>query len=130
MIVPAAPILVSLIDLVIAGSILFAMMAWYAFWPTWRIVTLPAFVALAARRRRTTPELTDPGFEATDVDFSEAEGWLVLQRGRVRVAMNFAAEPRRIAVPAAALLLATDDAAELDGGYLDLPGHSAVVATE
>jgi hypothetical protein len=46
------------------------------------------------------------------------------------VAMNFAAEPRRIAVPAAALLLATDDAAELDGGYLDLPGHSAVVATE
>ncbi|MDQ0849313.1 maltooligosyltrehalose trehalohydrolase [Arthrobacter sp. B3I9] len=80
--------------------------------------------------RRTTPELTDPGFEATEVDFSEAEGWLVLQRGSVRVAMNFSAEPRRIAVPAAALLLATDDAAELDGGYLELPGHSAVVATE
>jgi maltooligosyltrehalose trehalohydrolase len=83
--------------------------------------------------RRSTPELTDPGFEDTAVDFSEAERWLVLRRGRVQVAMNFSAEPRRLAVRGASLLLATDDAALLDAasaGHLDLPGHSAAIISE
>ncbi len=82
--------------------------------------------------RRSTPELTGLGFEDTAVEFSEAEGWLVLQRGRVRVAMNFSAEPRRVAVRGASLLLATDDAAVHDAGsgQLDLPGHSAAVVSE
>ena len=83
--------------------------------------------------RRSTPELTGLGFEDTAVDFSEAEGWLVLQRGRVQVAMNFSAEPRRVAVRGASLLLATDDSAVLDGaggGHLELPGHSAAVVSE
>jgi lipopolysaccharide transport system permease protein len=47
LIVPTSPILVSLIDFLVAGSILVAMMAWFQFWPTWRIVLLPVFLALA-----------------------------------------------------------------------------------
>lgn len=82
--------------------------------------------------RRSTPELTGLGFEDTVVDFSEAEGWLVLQRGPVRVAMNFSAQPRRIPVHAASLLLATEDSALLDtaSGQLDLPGHSAAIISK
>jgi maltooligosyltrehalose trehalohydrolase len=46
--------------------------------------------------------------------------------------MNFSAEPRRVAVRGASLLLATDDAAVHDAGsgQLNLPGHSAAVVSE
>ncbi|MET4093222.1 malto-oligosyltrehalose trehalohydrolase [Arthrobacter sp. UYCu712] len=83
--------------------------------------------------RRSTPELVDPGFEDTAVDFSETEGWLVLRRGRVQVAMNFSAEPRRVAVRGTSLLLATDDAVlpdSVSAGHLDLPRHSAAIVSE
>ena len=93
--------------------------------------------------RRTTPDLTEPGFEDTAVDVSEDEGWLLLRRGRTEVAMNFSAEARRVPVRGAALALATDDGVRLDpasgaesaaGGAapatpLHLPGHSAAVLT-
>ncbi|WP_224049789.1 malto-oligosyltrehalose trehalohydrolase [Arthrobacter sp. NicSoilB4] len=80
--------------------------------------------------RRSTPELAGLGFEDTAVAFSEADGWLRLRRGSVEVAMNFSAEPRRLAVAAASLALATDDGARLDGGQLDLPGHSAAIISK
>ena len=93
--------------------------------------------------RRTTPDLTEPGFEDTAVDVSEDEGWLLLRRGRTEVAMNFSAEARRLPVRGAALALATDDGVRLDpapgaepaaGGApsatpLHLPGHSAAILT-
>lgn len=47
LIIPASPILVSLVDFVVAGSILAGMMLWFQFWPTWRVLLLPALVALA-----------------------------------------------------------------------------------
>lgn len=47
LIVPASAILTTLVDFVISGSILVVLMAWYGFWPDWRIVTLPLFVAIA-----------------------------------------------------------------------------------
>ena len=47
MIVPASSIVVSLVDFGVACSILAGLMAWYGFWPTWRLLTLPAFLVLA-----------------------------------------------------------------------------------
>jgi lipopolysaccharide transport system permease protein len=47
MIVPAASVITSLVDLLISFSIMVAMMAWYKYWPNWRILSLPLFMALA-----------------------------------------------------------------------------------
>jgi len=47
LIVPAASIITSLVDLLISFSILVAMMAWFNYWPDWRILSLPLFIALA-----------------------------------------------------------------------------------
>jgi lipopolysaccharide transport system permease protein len=47
LIIPTSSVVVSFIDFLVAGSVLFAMMLWFQFWPTWRVVTLPLFVTLA-----------------------------------------------------------------------------------
>lgn len=46
-IIPISPVLVSLVDFLVAGSVLAAMMAWFSFWPSWRVLVLPALVLLA-----------------------------------------------------------------------------------
>jgi maltooligosyltrehalose trehalohydrolase len=97
--------------------------------------------------RRSTPDLTEPGFEDTVVEVSEDEGWLLLRRGRTEVAMNFSAEARRLPVRGATLALATDGTVRLDpapgeapgaepapsaepaANRLGLPGHSAAILT-
>ncbi|MET3809540.1 malto-oligosyltrehalose trehalohydrolase [Arthrobacter sp. UYEF3] len=80
--------------------------------------------------RRATPELAGLGFSETAVDVSEDEGWLLLRRGSVEVAMNFSAEPRRVAVGGGSLLLATEDAVRLSPDGLELPAHSAAVVAQ
>ncbi len=47
MIVPASAVITSFVDFLVSFLILVGMMAWYRFWPDWRILTLPLFVALA-----------------------------------------------------------------------------------
>jgi lipopolysaccharide transport system permease protein len=47
LIVPASAAVVALVDFAVNLAILAALMLWYGFLPTWRIVLLPAFVALA-----------------------------------------------------------------------------------
>ncbi len=47
MIVPASSIVVSLVDFLVACSILAGLMVWYHFWPTWRLIALPGLVVLA-----------------------------------------------------------------------------------
>ena len=47
LIVPASSVVVSLVDFLVACSILAGLMAWYHFWPTWRLIALPPLVALA-----------------------------------------------------------------------------------
>jgi len=47
MIVPASSIVVSLVDFLVACSILVGLMMWYHFWPTWRILVLPPLILLA-----------------------------------------------------------------------------------
>lgn len=47
LIVPASAVIVSFVDFMISGTILLGLMAWYSFIPSWRIVMLPLFVAIA-----------------------------------------------------------------------------------
>jgi lipopolysaccharide transport system permease protein len=47
MIVPASSIVVSLVDFLVACSILVGLMIWYHFWPTWRMLVLPPLILLA-----------------------------------------------------------------------------------
>ena len=47
MIVPAAAVATSFVDFLIAFAILAALMIWYGYAPSWRILTLPVFILLA-----------------------------------------------------------------------------------
>jgi lipopolysaccharide transport system permease protein len=47
LIIPASSVVVSFVDFVVAGVVLIGLMAWYQFWPTWRLLALPGFVSLA-----------------------------------------------------------------------------------
>ncbi len=47
LLVPISSVLVSLVDFLVSGIILLGLMVWYDYVPSWRIVTLPLFLALA-----------------------------------------------------------------------------------
>ncbi|MFB2936499.1 ABC transporter permease [Aerosakkonemataceae cyanobacterium BLCC-F154] len=47
LIVPASAVIVSFVDFMISGMILLGLMIWYNFVPSWRILTLPMFIAIA-----------------------------------------------------------------------------------
>jgi lipopolysaccharide transport system permease protein len=47
LIVPVSAVIVSFVDFLISGVILLALMVIYQFLPTWRLLTLPIFVAIA-----------------------------------------------------------------------------------
>lgn len=47
LIVPISAVIVSFVDFMISGIILLALMAWYNFVPSWRILTLPVFILIA-----------------------------------------------------------------------------------
>jgi homopolymeric O-antigen transport system permease protein len=46
LIVPTAAVVVAFVDFLISFCIMLAIMAWYRFWPDWRICLLPAFAIL------------------------------------------------------------------------------------
>ena len=47
LIVPISAIVVSFVDFMISGIILLGLMAWYNYVPSWRILMLPVFIAVA-----------------------------------------------------------------------------------
>src|SRR5262252_10333507 len=47
LIVPVAAVMVALVDFLIGFAILIALMVWYAFLPSWQVLLLPLFVAIA-----------------------------------------------------------------------------------
>jgi lipopolysaccharide transport system permease protein len=47
LIVPISAVIVSFVDFMISGMILLGLMAWYNYLPSWRILTLPLFIAIA-----------------------------------------------------------------------------------
>jgi len=46
-IIPACSVVTSFVDFLISSTILLLLMVWYQFWPSWRMLTLPFFVAIA-----------------------------------------------------------------------------------
>jgi lipopolysaccharide transport system permease protein len=47
LILPTSAVIVSFVDFLISFSILFVLMLWYQFVPSWRIISLPVFLLLA-----------------------------------------------------------------------------------
>jgi homopolymeric O-antigen transport system permease protein len=47
LIVPTATVVVAFTDFLITFAMLFVLMAWFDFWPDWRLLLLPAFILLA-----------------------------------------------------------------------------------
>ncbi|UWX96467.1 malto-oligosyltrehalose trehalohydrolase [Arthrobacter zhaoxinii] len=79
--------------------------------------------------RRETPDLMDPDLRNVRVDYDEAGGWLVLQRGSTAVALNFADAPREVPLPFGRrpdVLLETAPV-ELDGDTVQLPAYGAAI---
>jgi maltooligosyltrehalose trehalohydrolase len=86
---------------------------------------LDAYRRLGALRR-SEPDLTDPRFASVSVDYDADARWLVLTRGELRIAINFAAEEARVAVPSSTVLFASDTSIE-PGSSLLLPAHSVAI---
>ena len=47
LVIPTSSVVVSFVDFLISVAILFALMLWYDFWPTWRIIALPFLILIA-----------------------------------------------------------------------------------
>jgi len=74
--------------------------------------------------------LVDGHLDRVRVDFREDERWLVLHRGPISVACNFAGISREIReIPASGhrVLLSSHPSSSLDGGTLRLAPHSAAI---
>ena len=85
---------------------------------------------IALRRRR--PELTDPRLDRVQADYSERERWLVLTRGRLRIAVNLGEDEALVPLgaPGTEVLAASRPGAALAGTDAALPPVSfSVIAT-
>lgn len=60
--------------------------------------------------RRAVPELADPRLDRVQVDFDEQQRWLVVHRGRLRIAVNLGDDAQTVPLdsPAMDVLLATE----------------------
>jgi lipopolysaccharide transport system permease protein len=47
LVIPTSAVIVSFVDFLLSGFILLGLMAWYAFWPTWRLLALPLLILMA-----------------------------------------------------------------------------------
>ncbi len=47
LVIPTSSVIVSFVDFLLSGIILFGLMAWYDFWPTWRVLVLPLLIFMA-----------------------------------------------------------------------------------
>jgi maltooligosyltrehalose trehalohydrolase len=84
---------------------------------------------LIALRRQTTV-LTNGRLDLVDVRYGESQEWLVMERGPVTVACNFATQAQDIPLTAgqpAAILLASHPAAAVREGALSAPPESVTI---
>src|SRR5204863_8154601 len=61
----------------------------------WRLGSLGGYRELIARRR-SRPELADARLDRVQADFDEEVRWLLVRRGRLRIAANLGAQPVRL----------------------------------
>jgi malto-oligosyltrehalose trehalohydrolase len=82
--------------------------------------------------RRARPELTDPRLGRVRADYDEDARWLLVHRGRLRIAANLGAAPARLPLgrPAAAVLAASAPGVAIDGDTAIVPAAAfAVIET-
>jgi len=80
------------------------------------------------RLRRSRSELSDGNLNAVRVRFDEEAQWLVLERGKLRIACNLGNVPVDVELGnGAQLLLASDDSARLNGARIELGPDSVAV---
>jgi maltooligosyltrehalose trehalohydrolase len=83
------------------------------------------------RLRRQWPDLRDGDFASVDVRYDEDARWMLVRRGRLVVACNFAAHPQQIHLDDAAtsprVLLSSDPASVAKNGQFELLPHSVVI---
>jgi maltooligosyltrehalose trehalohydrolase len=79
--------------------------------------------------RRANPELVDPDLSGVAVSWDDADRWLVVQRGSLRVVANLSDEPREIDLdgPVREVLFASGELPELDDATVTMPAESAAV---
>ena len=91
---------------------------------------LLALYRTLAQLRRDVPELSDPRFSHLDASFDDTERWFRLDRGRISILVNFAAESRDVPLNGAGTaetLLSTDRDLALAPAHVTLPPHSAAL---
>jgi maltooligosyltrehalose trehalohydrolase len=76
--------------------------------------------------RRSRLDLADGRFDQIEVDFDEAERWLVVRRPSTVVAVNLALQPRRLEMQATSALLASADV-ELGASSVTLQPESVAI---
>jgi maltooligosyltrehalose trehalohydrolase len=79
--------------------------------------------------RRARPELTDPRLDRVAVDYDVEARWLVVHRGRLRVACNLADSAQQVPLRATGgnLLLGSDESVRLGGTDIELPAESVAI---
>jgi len=84
------------------------MLAWYT-----------GLIAL----RRARPELTDPRLDRVRAGYGEQDRWLVVHRGRLRIAASLGPSPQRLPLgaPGTGVLAASSPAVALDGDAVVMP---------
>jgi maltooligosyltrehalose trehalohydrolase len=75
--------------------------------------------------RKREPDLADFWLDHMDVDYDEADRWIVLRRGSLGIAMNLGEQA--VTVPAAGEVVLSWGEPKPDGENTELPGHSFVV---
>ena len=82
--------------------------------------------------RRARPELTDPRLDRVRASYNEDERWVVVHRGRLRIAASLGPSPRRLPLAGrgTAILAASCPGVALDGDAVAMPAASfAVIET-
>lgn len=75
--------------------------------------------------RRDHPDLADPWLENLTVDYDEGQNWIVVSRGRLRIACNLGTEQVRVPVSGEVVLAWDEPAVHRD--ETELPGHSFAI---
>jgi len=82
--------------------------------------------------RRARPELTDPRLDRVSADYDEEARWIMVRRGRLRIAANLGPEPVRLALgqPGAGVLAASGRGVAVQQDTATLPPATfAVIET-
>ena len=103
LVIPTAAVIVSFVDFIISGLLIFAMMLWYGFTPDWRLLSLPLLMLLVFLTalgaglwiaaltvkyrdfRYITPFIVQMGLYVSPVGFSST---IVPEQGRLLYSIN------------------------------------------